>query len=252
MLPIHSFGQTDIGLRRSNNEDAFLCQPELAFWAVADGMGGAASGEVAGGIFADAALEIFSEAAKSEARENHLLVQETFRLANERILTWARNKPEYNGMGCTAELLTFSDQNYVIGHVGDSRTYLSRQGQLKLLTRDHSLVQDQVDQGLITLEEARKHPLRNVILRAVGVEETLALDIIRGESFPGDFFLLCSDGLTNAIDDRSIQEAISLPLSLTQKVERLIQLAKLAGGDDNITVILCEVFQGILESDLRK
>jgi len=97
MLQIHSFGQTDIGLKRSNNEDAFLCQPELAVWAVADGMGGASSGEVASGIFADATLEIFSEAAKSEARENYLLVQETFRLANERILSWASHNPEYKG-----------------------------------------------------------------------------------------------------------------------------------------------------------
>jgi len=240
MLPIHSFGQTDIGLRRSNNEDTFLCQPELSVWAVADGMGGAASGEVASGIFADAVLEIFSEAGRPAERDNFLLIQETFRLANERILTWASHNPEYKGMGCTAELLAFSDQDYILGHVGDSRTYLFREGELKQLTRDHSLVQAQLDEGLITVEEAQKHALRNVILRAVGVEEALAVDFIRGKSFPGDFFLLCSDGLTSAVDDRSIQEAISLPLSLSQKVEKLIALAKSAGGYDNITVVLCE------------
>jgi len=241
MLQIHSFGQTDIGLRRSNNEDAFLCQPELAVWAVADGMGGAASGDVASGIFVDSVLEVFSEAGHPTERDNYFLIQETFRLANERILSWGRNNAEYRGMGCTGEVLVFSDENYLIGHVGDSRTYLYRQGELKQLTRDHSLVQDQVDQGLMNLEEARGHSLRNVILRAVGVEETLAVDLIRGKSFLGDFFLLCSDGLTSAVDDQSVQEVISLPLSLSRKVERLIHLANLAGGDDNTTVVLCEV-----------
>jgi len=252
MLQVHSFGQSDIGLKRSNNEDAFLCRPDLAIWAVADGMGGAASGEVASKIFVDTALEVFSAAGHPTERDNYFLIQETYRLANKRILTWARNDPRYQGMGCTAELLAVSDQNFVIGHVGDSRTYRFRQGELKQLTRDHSFIQDQVDQGLMTLEEAQRHSLRNVILRAVGIEETLAVDLTRGKGIPGDFFLLCSDGLTSTVDDRSVQEVISLPLSLSQKVERLIHLAKLAGGDDNITVVLCEVIQGTVESDLRK
>ena len=238
-----SFGQTDTGLRRSNNEDSFLCQPDLAIWAVADGMGGAASGEVASKIFVDTALEIFSAAGRSAERENYFIVHETFRMANERVFISARNNLKYQGMGCTAELLAFSDQDYIVGHVGDSRTYLFRKGELKQLTRDHSLVQDQLDQGLITVEEAQKHALRNVILRAVGVEEVLAVDFIRGKSFPGDFFLLCSDGLFTMVNDSSIRDVLSIPLSLSQKVEKLIDLAKSAGGYDNITVILCEVLK---------
>ena len=241
MLKVLSFGQTDTGLRRSNNEDSFLCHPDLAVWAVADGMGGAASGEVASKIFVDTALEVFSGAEKTTEKENFLVVQEIFRIANERIFLSAKNRRQYQGMGCTAELLAFSGQDYLVGHVGDSRTYLFRDGELKQLTRDHSLVQDQLDRGLITAEEAKNHALRNVILRAVGVEEALAVDFIRGGSFPGDFFLLCSDGLFTMVADSTIRDVLSLPLTLSQKTEKLIQLAKSAGGYDNITVVLCEV-----------
>jgi protein phosphatase len=144
-------------------------------------------------------------------------------------------------MGCTAELIAFYNQHFVLGHVGDSRTYLFRQGRLRQLTRDHSFVQDQVDQGLITPKEAKVHSLKNVILRAVGIDDPLAVDLIRGKSHPGDLFLLCSDGLTDLVDEASIQETLSPPLSLTTKGDRLIEQAKSRGGFDNITVILCEV-----------
>jgi serine/threonine protein phosphatase PrpC len=112
---------------------------------------------------------------------------------------------------------------------------------LRQLTRDHSLVQDQIDQGLITPVEARRHSLRNVILRAVGVNERLAVDLISGTSVSGDLFLLCSDGLTDMVDDPSIREALLTSPDLDRKVEGLIELAKSAGGHDNITVILCEM-----------
>ena len=111
---------------------------------------------------------------------------------------------------------------------------------MRQLTEDHSLVQDQVDQGLITPEEARRHSLRNVILRAVGTEETLAVDLIRGKPQAGDVFLLCSDGLTDLIDDRSVEDTLSLPVNLAEKLQRLIESAKAAGGHDNITVVLCQ------------
>jgi protein phosphatase len=144
-------------------------------------------------------------------------------------------------MGCTAELLTFFDQIYVIGHVGDSRVYLFRQGQLRQITKDHSLVQEQLEQGLISTIEARKHSLRHLILRAVGINDSLAVDFIKGRTLPGDIFLLCSDGLSDMIDDSIIQQALFLPANLQQKTDTLIQSAKSAGGYDNITVILCEV-----------
>ncbi len=241
MSRISPFGKSDVGLRRSNNEDSFIMSPDLGFLALADGMGGAAAGEVASQIFVDTAMDVFSRDAKDSEQEPVEMIQETFLLANERIHAHVRDNPHREGMGCTAELLAFQDRNYSLGHVGDSRTYLYRQGILRQLTQDHSLVQDQVNQGLITPAEARRHPLKNVILRSVGVSERLAVDLLRGRNFPGDIFLLCSDGLTDMVEDPSIREILALPRNLPQKVEMLIESAKSAGGYDNITIILCEV-----------
>jgi len=241
MLQIHSFGQSDRGLKRSNNEDVFLVRPGNGFFLVADGMGGAAAGEVASQIFAETALEVFSNKQVHSEQEATQWVQQVFGLANEKILNQGKQNPHYQGMGCTAELLTLYDQNYLVGHVGDSRTYLFRQNQLRQLTRDHSVVQNQIDQGIITPEEAKMHSLRNIILRAVGIEETLAVDLVRGKTFPGDLFLLCSDGLTDMVRNPSIQDVVSLFIPLDQKGEKLIELAKSEGGYDNITVVLCEV-----------
>ncbi len=243
MATIQAFGKSDPGLKRSNNEDALLVKPEIALFAVADGMGGAAAGEIASQIFIDTALEVFSVQFPSPPEEKSRLVQEVFRQANERILQHAMENPDHQGLGCTAELITFFDQNYVLGHVGDSRAYLLRAGQLKQLTRDHSYLQEQIDQGLLRPEEAKNHSLRHVILRAVGIEETLALDILRGKIFLGDLFLLCSDGLTDMVDDTDIQNILLASLRLDHKVEALIDLAKSGGGKDNITVVLCEVLE---------
>jgi len=241
MLNVNSFGKSDIGLKRLNNEDAFAIKSNKRLFVLADGMGGEAAGEVASHIFIDSTLEVFSQGDNRSEGETLERVQNAFRLANERMMDHVRQNPQHQGMGCTAELITFYNEDFILGHVGDSRTYLLRQGQLRQLTRDHSFVQDQVDQGLITPEEARGHSLKNVILRAVGIEETLAVDLIRGKSHAGDLFLLCSDGLSDLVDEGSIQEILSLSLSLPQKVERLIEEAKSRGGFDNITVILCEV-----------
>jgi len=241
MSKIISFGKSDVGLRRSNNEDTFVVRPELGFAAVADGMGGPASGEVASKILADTALEVFSKNSGRSEKELPGLIQDIFQLANESILTTAHSDPRNRGMGCTAEVLAFYSEGYVAGHVGDSRTYLLREGQLRQITKDHSVVQDQLDQGLIKPDEARDHALRHVILRAVGIKDDLAVDIIRGKTRAGDIFLLCSDGLTDMLEDPAILEALLLPLDLEQKADRLIGLAKAAGGKDNITVALCEV-----------
>ncbi|MGD9247342.1 MAG: SpoIIE family protein phosphatase, partial [Desulfobacteraceae bacterium] len=132
---------------------------------------------------------------------------------------------------------------FVIGHMGDSRTYRYRNGILKQLTKDHSLVQDQIDQGLITKEQARTHSMRNVILRAVGVRPSPALDTLRGPVYQGDLFLLCSDGLTDLVEDSEIKMVLSLDADLSLKTEHLIDLAKRAGGKDNITVVLAQVVE---------
>jgi protein phosphatase len=155
----------------------------------------------------------------------------------------ARENPGHQGMGCTAELITFDDGDYVLGHVGDSRTYLLRHGQLRQITHDHSLVQEELDKGLINRDEARKVSFRNVILRAVGVSKNLSVDLLSGKTMDGDIFLLCSDGLTDMIDDDVIRETMSLEADLYSRGERLIELANAAGGNDNITVVLCQVVQ---------
>lgn len=236
-----AFGKSDVGLKRTNNEDAYAYDAERGFCAVADGMGGSASGEVASQIFIETVREAISSQKNLSEQKALAVVQDTFRSANERILTMAKNVPEHRGMGCTAEFMVMSEQGYALGHVGDSRTYLFRDGTLTRITKDHSLVQDQIDKNIISTEEARNHSLRNVILRAVGIEETLKVDIIRGKHQPGDLFLLCSDGLTDMVEDLSIEETLSLEAGLPHKGERLVEAAKSAGGHDNITIIVCEI-----------
>ncbi len=240
MFKINSFGKTDVGLARRNNEDALILKPDLGFWAVADGMGGEEKGEVASQIFIQTALEVLSKIDAPSEEVVRQLVQRIYGLANERILNWAKEN-QVKRMGCTAELLVFLAEDYVLGHVGDSRTYRFRQGQLKQLTKDHSLVQEQIDQGILTPAEAERSPLRNIILRAVGIEDTLAVDLMKGRCIPGDVYLLCSDGLTGMVGDLTIQEVLNRRLSLSAKVDQLIERAKAAGGNDNITVTLCEV-----------
>jgi PPM family protein phosphatase len=241
MVDIRFCGKTDIGIRRLDNEDAFVIVSELNVCALADGMGGAAAGELASRMFAEAVVETFAMARQRSERESMELVEQIYRVANERIIDHTRENPAHKGMGCTAELLAFFDQGYVLGHVGDSRTYLFRDGQLKRLTNDHSVVQLQIDQGLISPVEARTHPLRNVILRAVGTNEVLAVDLIRGRVLSGDLFLLCSDGLTDMVEDKVLHEVLAGDLHLPQKADKLVELANSAGGHDNVTVVLGEV-----------
>lgn len=235
------FGKTDVGLKRKRNEDTFVVSPELGFCLAADGMGGAAAGELASRIFAETTNTVFSGSNGRNEAETLTLVRKSFVVANQRILEHAEQNAEHKGMGCTAELVAFANGGFVLGHIGDSRTYRLRDGQLGQLTRDHSFVQDQINQGLITPEQAKQHHLRNVILRAVGVTENLAPDLLNGKALSGDIFLLCSDGLTDMVDDALIQRVLSSPSPLLQKTDELIEAANSAGGNDNITVVLSEI-----------
>lgn len=241
MHKIDFIGKTDVGRIRSNNEDAFMLNPELVYCLVADGMGGAAAGEMASQIFAQTTSELFDKNQPASEQELVARVQEAFRDANDRILDHVSKHPEHRGMGCTAELLAFTETGFVIGHMGDSRTYRLREGTLKQLTKDHSLVQDQLDQGLITEEQARSHRMRNIILRAVGVRPSPALDTLRGPIFSGDLFLLCSDGLTDLIEDREIVQVLLSDGEIDSKADQLVAMANSAGGKDNITVVLAKI-----------
>lgn len=234
-------GITDIGLRRSNNEDSFATNSKAEFCLVADGMGGAAAGELASKIFTDTATRIIQQTPYRSEQDAILLVKETFLTANTKIRQHILQTPDHSGMGCTADLLLFYDHGFILGHIGDSRTYRLRQERFVRLTKDHSLVQEQLDQGIISKEEARTHRLRNVISRAVGTSDQLEVDIIRGRYFAGDLFLLCSDGLTDMVSEETIESTVNNDSSLLKRANLLIDQAKAGGGRDNITVVLVEV-----------
>ncbi|CAB1085529.1 hypothetical protein JY97_04140 [Alkalispirochaeta odontotermitis] len=241
MLEITFAGKTDVGRKRSNNEDVFAIEPKLGFCLVADGLGGAAAGELASKIFMETALEVFRQADDSTAAEVSKNIQISFNLANQNILKHTQLHPAHKGMGCTAELMAFYEEGFVLGHIGDSRTYRYRKGRFMRITRDHSLVQDQIEKGVIAPENARNHPMRNVIHKAVGIDSQIELDIVKSKVLPRDQYLLCSDGLTDMVEDEKILNALKLDLSLDQKVDQLIEMALSAGGRDNVSIVLLEI-----------
>ena len=209
---------------------------------VADGMGGAAAGEVASSIVRDTVLELCSEDSDrvnpDSAQE---LVTACFRTANERIFSQARRIQGQSGMGCTADLMVTSENRFVLGHVGDSRTYLLRRSSLQRLTSDHTFVQAQQDQGLLSEEAARTHSMRHVILKAVGISQDLDVDIVHGTLVPGDLFLLCSDGLTSMVREQRIRELLMFAGPLSVRATLLVDEANNAGGKDNVSVVLVSV-----------
>ena len=233
-------GKTDRGLKRKNNEDAVLFNEQNGFGLVADGIGGSIGGDVASRIFADTARDVFAEAfALNES--TYTTIQRVFLNANEAILDYADRHPDCEGMGCTAELFAIEEDRYVLGHIGDSRTYRLRNNAIKQLTKDHSLVQEQLDQNLIKPEDVSNHALKNVILRAVGIKKNPTVDIIRGNLFADDIFLLCSDGLSDLVDLEIMKQHLLSTLPLKQKADLLIQEANSRGGKDNISVVLVQI-----------
>lgn len=233
-------GLTDVGNVRKNNEDAVLVRADLPLFIVADGVGGSAAGEIASRLFVTS-CEYEFENAKAQRQDAELIIKRCFNNANKKIIDHTDQAPETRGMACTAEVLTFEDGKYIVGHVGDSRTYLIRDGKIVLITRDHSYVQEQLDLGLIKQEEADTHSMRNAIYRAVGFEEELRADIFRGRVKDGDIYLLCSDGLSDMVSDEDLLALAKSPGDMAVRVRALIDAAKAAGGKDNVTVALCQV-----------
>ncbi|MEA2178476.1 MAG: family protein phosphatase [Solirubrobacteraceae bacterium] len=219
---------SDVGRQRSGNEDNFFVQSPL--FVLADGMGGAQAGEVASEI----AIEAFREAMPAD--QDALVA--TIETANGRVHEQANSVPEYHGMGTTCTVAYVGEEEVVVAHVGDSRCYLLRDGELTRITKDHSLVGELVARGRVTEEEALIHPQRSVITRAVGPEATVKVDADRIAARPGDLFLLCSDGLTDMVRDRDVARILKAVPSLEQVGRNLIAAANAAGGRDNITVIL--------------
>lgn len=230
---------TDRGLQRPNNEDALLDDKASALFAVADGMGGHAAGEVASRIAVDALAREAAPAKKPRANAADPLVR-AFTLANREIRRRGRAEPEKRGMGTTLSVLSGNTGNSrgVIVHVGDSRVYRARRGRLDQLTCDHTWVQERVDAGVLSPEQARSHPYASILTRVLGTEERVQPDVSALDIEPGDIFLLCSDGLTGMVSDGDIGATLRREEPLLQLAERLVAMAKAAGGLDNVTLVL--------------
>lgn len=229
---------SDRGRKRPSNEDAYGFSIEGGVYLVCDGMGGAAAGEVASTIAVDEVLRLLTR--RSEEKELTLpdAARSAICEANEAIFTRAQRNPRLNGMGTTLVALATREQRVWVLNVGDSRCYRLRKGALEQLTRDHSLVEEQVRLGRMTPREALHSPLKNVITRALGTQSHVTPDVFEFEAESGDLFLLCSDGLTRELPDSAIQELLAQDLPLEAKSARLVEAAKKAGGHDNITSLL--------------
>ena len=243
-------GQTDVGLKRDHNEDNLLVSDELGLFAVADGMGGHAAGEVASEtailqienfvqkVHRDPDKEVPLEP-KDGLTSDELVLHTAVIIANKRVCSLAEENKTYGGMGTTLALIYFTEGKAHVAHVGDSRVYLFRENELTRLTRDHSWVNEQVERNLISEEEAHDHRWRNVITRALGSRDTIEAEISSMDPVPGDVYLVCSDGLTSMIDDDAIVQCLrSNNGDLDRTCAELVRLANEAGGLDNISVVL--------------
>lgn len=234
---IRFFQMSDIGLQRSLNEDSLLCRPPHDF-VVADGMGGHVAGEVASHIFTGMMNQLLSEHEGSLDQDG---LRGMVIRGNRAILASIQRHPERRGMGTTATCLHLEQGKALWAHVGDSRLYLVRQGSMRQITRDHTYVNDLIDSGSITPLEAESHPKRNMLMRAVGVDEYVQVDTGEFGLQHGDILLLCSDGLTNMVTEEAIRTVLEAE-SCANPAASLVDCAKAGGGIDNISVIVVRYY----------
>jgi protein phosphatase len=236
-MTIRAFGVTDKGRVRPHNEDALLVAPDAGIFAVADGMGGHAAGEVASRIAIEAVDELLAQQdglPEDIPARLRRIVQE----ANRRIADRIQANPECAGMGTTLVLAALAPSTVWLAHVGDSRAYVIRDGTIRQLTSDHSFVNELVRLGMLTRDQASRDPRRNVVTRALGSDPTVTPDVIEEAREPGDLLLLCSDGLNTMLPDERILDAIADGQDLEAACHRLVSSANEVGGEDNITVVL--------------
>jgi PPM family protein phosphatase len=241
--------RTDPGLARENNEDSVTVDKPTRLAILADGMGGYNAGEIASGM---ATTFIKSELGRwlaqagrhANAREVRRAMEICVDNANRSIFNAANSNPQYSGMGTTLVVGVFQDGRLMLGHIGDSRCYRLRGATLEQITKDHSLLQEQMDAGLITPEQAATSTNKNLVTRALGVEDAVLLEVNEHRVEPGDLFLMCSDGLSDMLDDEAIAQILSSEGSLEQKSVQLIDAANANGGRDNISVLLAQANSG--------
>jgi len=249
-VSLECFAKTDTGMVRSHNEDFIAVSPEHGYVILADGMGGYSAGEVASSIAATVVQEMleeqlpqhFREWSRHSDRQLQQLVQQSVARANASIIDAAENEPQFHGMGTTVVVGLFQQDRLILAHVGDSRAYRWRDGELAQITRDHSLLQEQIDAGLISPEAAQHSPNRNLITRAVGVDRALDIEVHEHATRAGDIYLLCSDGLSDMLTGEQIAATLKeFGADLESACGTLVQRANTHGGKDNISVILAKV-----------
>jgi protein phosphatase len=231
--------RTDVGLRRTVNEDCFAMAAELGLYLVADGMGGHTAGQLASRLATSGTVAALRRVQDAQATLTEKL-RYCVAAANRQVFDTAQAKPELAGMGTTLVALLAAPGRIALAHVGDSRAYLIRAGRIRQLTDDHSLVAELVRRREITANAARGHPHRHVLTRALGVRRTVEADLAELTPAPGDAIVLCSDGLTGLVDDAEIagEVASAAAAGLDPLCERLVALANERGGEDNITVVV--------------
>jgi serine/threonine protein phosphatase PrpC len=237
-------GATDVGRVRAHNEDSFLVDAQRGVFLVADGMGGHAAGEIASAIASEAVGAALRQGVDGGlgADELGLVMRECIQQAHRSILNYSATKPETRGMGTTmTALVVCDDGDFRVGHIGDSRCYVLRDGALEQVSRDHTWVQREVDAGRLTPMGARRHHLSHVLSRALGADSLDEPDVYAGTLLPGDLVLLCSDGLTGMLTDRLLRRILSREAELHELVADLIVGANERGGRDNITAVLVKV-----------
>jgi protein phosphatase len=256
---IDAFGLTDVGRKRKHNEDAYALDVNEGLFIVADGMGGHAAGEVAAKITVETIGEFIAATRQKEEatwpfRYDHQLQFNSNRLAiaiekaNERVMAAVAAQPWLKGMGTTVVAGLLNEKTLSLAHVGDSRAYLYRDGELSRLTDDHSWVHEQVAAGILTEEEAKTHPLKNVVTRALGGGPSVSPDLQELTFRPGDEFLFCSDGLTTMLSDEEILDAAENEREPQSLCRKLVDTANERGGVDNITVVVVRVPDGSTSS----
>ncbi len=245
---------TDPGMVRSHNEDSIAADADIGLAVLADGMGGYNAGEVASGI-AVAMLTTEMKQALAAGAPHQIdpesgeplavkLTKENSAKANLAIYQTAKSQPQYAGMGTTLVTALFYDNRVTVGHIGDSRLYRLRQDKLEQITRDHSLLQEQIDSGMISKEQARFSQNKNLVTRAVGIDPEVETEVHTYDAVRGDIYLLCSDGLSDMVTDEDIHGALStLQANLPLAAKQLVQMANDNGGRDNVSVILVRVLE---------
>jgi PPM family protein phosphatase len=247
-MQVKAAGSTHVGRQRQHNEDTYLVKPEAHLYLVADGMGGHAAGEIASRIAAESVFEFITHTAEDDGTWPHAYdehyrrstnrLMAALKIANTKVLDAMRKDSRLRGMGTTVVASLFEDDTISFAHVGDSRAYMVREGKLSRITNDHSWVFEQVQAGMLTEEEAERHPLRNVITRALGGALTVVPDASEIACKKGDVFLLCSDGLTGMVPEDQILEILLKHSDLEEACKSLIDFANERGGYDNVTCVL--------------